>query len=90
MYLVNQSTASGPTQRAPQENCCDLFADINNVDINERVDKTVHLEGTWVGGSVAGNVNATELHDLNNELARDAAIVGTDLCADKLINNEGN
>ena len=90
VHLVNQSAVPKPTQEAPQENLCDLFADLNNVETNNRIDNTVYIEGARGGGNVAGNFNATEHHNIDNEPARGAIIVDRDQQEDQLLNDERN
>ena len=75
VLLANQSAIPKPPQEAPQENFCDIFADLNNVETNNRIDNTVHIEGARGGGNVADNFNATEHHDIDNEPARFGAII---------------
>ena len=90
VHLANQSAIPKPPQEAPQENFCDIFADLNNVETNNCIDNTVHIEGARGGGNVADNFNATEHHDIDNEPARGAIIVDRDLQEGQLINDERN
>ena len=90
VHLANQSAIPKPPKEAPQENFCDIFAGLNNVETNNRIDNTVHIEGARGGGNVAGNFNATEYHDIDNEPARGAIIVDRDLQEGQLINDERN